>query len=391
MALLKIENRKLQLYSKRLWGLRNHPTARALLTLFSITLIAAVVVELFEAQQNDQFATFWDSVWWVLVTISTVGYGDKVPLTPAGKILGVVIMFLGIALLSIITATISSIFVARKIKEGKGLHDIKTKDHILICGWNANVNQILSTFESSGDIHQEIVLINQLTEEGIADVISRFPSLRIQYVRGDFTKDSIQTRANAKSARAALIMPDESGVGEKSGDEKTILATLSLKALNPKIKVFAHILDRENMPHLNKARADEIIVSDSYTGFLMANYVTAPGVPQLIAQLCQVDTANKLTRRMIPNDLIGKKYQELISFYNEKFSGILLGIGQMTEPFDLGDLMRGDTSSLDEFIMRKFEEAGRGINSSEQTKIQINPQMDTILSKNDFYLAIERS
>ena len=378
-------------YLKRLKALSMHPAARAVFMLLVITIMATIVVELFEANQNNQFTSYWDSVWWVFVTITTVGYGDKVPVTPAGKILGVIIMFVGIALLSIITATISSIFVTRKIKEGKGLQDIKTKDHILICGWNSDAEQILDTLELSDIQHQEIIMINQLSEEAIDDIISHHSSIAIKFVRGDFTKESILNRANAKFAGAALVLPDESVSGEKMGDEKTILATLSLKAINPKIKVYVHILDRENIPHLTKARADEIIVSDAYTGFLMANYVTYPGIPQLVLQLCSPKSANKLKRRILPNELIGKSFKDLKSYYYQKYSGVLLGIGQMTQPFDLSDLMKDDTSSLDDFIKRKFQEAGRGIGSNEQVKIQINPADETNLSKNDFYLSIERT
>ena len=107
---------------KKLSGLIEKPVVRAILLIILVTVIASILIELFESSQNSAFSTFWDSVWWVIVTITTVGYGDKIPITPLGKLIGVVIMFVGIALLSVVTATISSILVTRKIKEGKGLH-----------------------------------------------------------------------------------------------------------------------------------------------------------------------------------------------------------------------------------------------------------------------------
>ncbi len=366
-----------------------HTTTRAIISIFIITIAAAAVVTYFEASQGEEFKTFWDSVWWVMVTISTVGYGDKVPVTPEGRITAVVVMLFGIALLSIITATVSSIFVTRKIREGKGLQEIKIKDHILICGWDEQAIQILKRFEQEPSFKKQVVLINQLPEEDVTDIISRYDSLQARFVRGDFTHEIILSRANAKHASSAVILPDSSAGSAKTGDERTLMAVLSLKTLNPKIKVYAHILDKENLNHLRKAQADEIIVRDAHTGFLLASHVMFPGVPQLFEQLFSDNSAYQIKRKAIPSDLFGKTYADLENKFQQESSGILLGVGQITEPFQIMDLMSDDYSYLDEFIMKKFQEAGRGTKSEEQVKILIKPEKSTQLNKNDFYLSIE--
>jgi len=366
-----------------------HTTTRAIISIFIITIAAASIVTYYESAHGEEFKTFWDSVWWVLVTISTVGYGDKVPITPEGRITAVVIMLFGIALLSIITATVSSVFVTRKIREGKGLQEIKVKDHILICGWDEQAVQIMRRFEQETSFKKHVVLINQLPEEDVTDIISRYSSLKTKFVRGDFTHENILGRANAKYACSAVILPDSSAGSAKTGDERTLMAVLSLKTLNPKIKVYAHILDKENTAHLRKAQADEIIVRDAHTGYLIASHVMTPGVPQFFEQLFSDNSAYHIKRSPIPTDLIGKTYNDLENKYKQEISGILLGVGQMTEPFRIMDLMSDDYSYLDEFIMKKFKEAGRGTDSEEQVKILINPDKNTQLNKNDFYLSIE--
>lgn len=369
--------------------IRNRPAARAFLMIIGIVVIAAALVGLVESGSNPGLSSFWDSFWWVIVTISTVGYGDRVPITPFGRLIAIFIMFFGVAILSVVTATISSIFVTRKIQEGKGLQEIKLKDHILLCGWNLQAEQILSSLERAGTISAPIVLINQLAEEDAADISVRFPAFKIKFVRGDFTRENVLARANAKSAQAAIILPDNSTPAAKLGDERTILVTLSLKTLNPKIKVYAHIVDRENISHLRKARADEVIVSDAYTGYLLANFIASPGVPQFFEQLFSSTSPQRLVRRSIPPELIGKTFGDLQKKYSETQSGILVGLGQMTEPLNLTELLSDDYSYLDEYIMRKFKEAGRGVGSDEQVKVLINPPPDSVLSKNDFYLTIE--
>ena len=377
--------------SNKLKHILEKPATRAALFILLITIVAAVFIIYFESSKNSQFNSFGDAVWWVLVTISTVGYGDKVPITPVGKTVAVLIMFVGVALLSVVTATISSILVTRKIKEGKGLQEIKLKDHILLCGWNTQAEQILSTIEQSDSKKTDLVMINQLSEEEAADVVARYSGLKIRFVHGDFTKESILNRANAKSAFAAVILPDISMGNMRPGDERTILATLSLKTQNAKVKVFAHIADRDNMSHLRKARADEVIISDNHSGYLLASHVVAPGIPQFVEHLLSESSEFSLRRKELEPEWHGKIYSEFRDAFNSTGKGILLGLGKMSEPFQIEDLMSDDYSYLDEFIMRKFQEAGRGPGNEEKVKILINPAADTELEKNDFYISLESS
>jgi voltage-gated potassium channel len=376
-------------FSANILELWRKPAIRAIIVITVITIIASVLVGTAELKRNMQFQSFWDTVWWVLVTISTVGYGDKVPITPLGRIIGVLLMFFGVAVLSVVTATISSKFVTRMIKEGKGLQNVKFSDHILLCGWNDQSDQILQTIDGDKQRAFNVVLINNLPEEDVAEILSHYTANSVKFVRGDFAKESILNRANAKDAEAAIIVPDSSNPGGIKGDERTILATLSLKTINPKIKVYAHILDKENLSHLKKAQVDDVLVCDAYSGFLLANFVTSPGIPQFIEQLFSPVTDIQIRRHIIPEHLIGKLYQELYDYYQEGQKGILIGLGQVSESFDLSELLSGDYSYLDAFIMRKFQEAGRGIQGDEQIKIMINPPMDFRLTKSNFYFALE--
>jgi voltage-gated potassium channel len=63
-----------------------------------------------EHPTNPEFATFGDAIWWATVTLTTVGYGDIVPITTAGRFDGAAIMFMGVALLGLLAGSLASFF-----------------------------------------------------------------------------------------------------------------------------------------------------------------------------------------------------------------------------------------------------------------------------------------
>jgi voltage-gated potassium channel len=101
--------------------INNRAGSALYITIFSIVILAefaAVFVLKAEAKNpNANITTGGDAVWWVFVTITTVGYGDKFPTTGTGRTLGVIVMFCGIALIGVLTSFLASFFVATPKKE----------------------------------------------------------------------------------------------------------------------------------------------------------------------------------------------------------------------------------------------------------------------------------
>ena len=375
---------------KSLAEITHHTLTRIVFAITFFALVGASLEFLFEGGVNEQFKAMGDAIWWVLVTMTTVGYGDKVPMTTGGRVIGIIIMFFGLALLSSFTATISSYCITQKIKEGRGLEEIKLKNHLIICGWNFSAEQILSWLEKEKKKVGSVVLINQLNEENIAEIIQRFSSLKIKFVRGDSSKEAVLNRANIRMAHTVVILPDSSaGLGTNS-DERTILSTLTIKSLNSKIKVFAYIIDRENLSHIRKAKADEVLISDAYAGYLMASHIISPGVPQTVHQLCSEDSIYKFARQEIPTSLHGKTFGELAEKIRLEQNGIPLGLGREHEGMDISSILSDDYSYLDQFIRRKFEEAGRGLSEENRINIRINPDSETIIDSKDFLILISK-
>ena len=79
-----------------------------------LLVVGAAALGIFEKNLG-----FFDALWWSVVTVTTVGYGDISPVTVGGRIVGVLLMFLGIGFIGILTATLASLFVENRLMENR--------------------------------------------------------------------------------------------------------------------------------------------------------------------------------------------------------------------------------------------------------------------------------
>ena len=93
-------------------ALRPRNAAYLIATIWLIAVVAFGVIE--RIADPETFDSIWLAMWWAVQTVTTVGYGDVVPGQASGKALGAVLMLIGLSFLSIVTATITSAFVARR-------------------------------------------------------------------------------------------------------------------------------------------------------------------------------------------------------------------------------------------------------------------------------------
>jgi voltage-gated potassium channel len=323
--------------------------------------------------------------WWAIVTMTTVGYGDFSPETPEGRVFAVLIMFAGITLVSLLTASISSIFVAQKIREGKGLEKLDLTDHIVMCGWNMNADKLInSLYELKLNKNNfDLVLVNELSEEEINQVKSRFSKIKIHFVAGDFTQEETLLRASVISSSSVIVIPNNLNNDNESHDEKTIFATLTIKSIDASIRVVAYLLDRENLTHIKRAEADEVVVSDDFSLNILASHIVDPGVPQVSNHLINTSSDSRLKRKPIPGNYIGKKYSELFDYFRADNGSLLIGLYYEDENLGIGSILSSDTSSLDKFIEQKLKEGGISLQEQSKVHINVNPSLDYIIKEGE--------
>jgi voltage-gated potassium channel len=110
--------------------LRHHSLFRVLIAAAATLILGAWLVLLFdENAKGSNIHSYPDALWWAIVTVTTVGYGDRYPVSEGGRAVAVILMLLGIGLIGVLTATVASVFVkehtdANKEEYRKGHEDI---------------------------------------------------------------------------------------------------------------------------------------------------------------------------------------------------------------------------------------------------------------------------
>jgi len=382
-------------YLKYLGGLVRHRSVLIAVITLSVIFLSSVGVNYFEQKADDSnIRSAWDGLWWAVVTIATVGYGDRFPVSLGGRFVAVVLIFFGVGMMSLFTATIASIFVEKKIKEGRGLETVKVKDHVVICGWNQHTEEVLAgltTYGSMGD--SPIVLINQLSVDELESLRLKYHNFNLKFLRGDYVREDVLQRANIVRARFAVIMADASGGhSQERTDERTTLAALTIKYLSPHIKTVAELLDGENRQHLKRANVDEIIVRGEHTGSLLATAVKSPGLPRLISGMLSLGDTNKFWRVEVPRQYVGGTFRDLFLHYREKQHAILIGFLKERRAIKLEDVLSDNTSVIDTFIREKIRETGKDFYfEKDEARVIVNPPDDYTIGPDDYAVVLSKT
>ncbi|TBX77995.1 potassium channel protein [Bacillus mycoides] len=206
--------------------------------------------------------SLFQAFWMTMITVLTVGYGDVVPVTQAGKFFALLIIPVGVGIV-----TYAMGVVAAMIIEGNLFHAVRRKKmdkqiaqlqkHIIVCG--------------CGRVGLQVV--HELQEKKIPFVVvdkdeSIFEQEKLLYVHGDATED--QVLHNAGISKAAGL------VAIVANDAENVFITLTARGLNGAIKIVARAEKSETEEKLRRAGANKVINPSSMAGIHIAKGIANP-------------------------------------------------------------------------------------------------------------------
>jgi voltage-gated potassium channel len=314
--------------------LRSNPGFKVVAVFILLLFISSLLVFAIENTRNEGFDSLFDSLWWTIVTISTVGYGDRFPTSLAGRIMAISTIFLGVAMMGMVTGRIASFLMERQMNEEKGLLNYeKMRDHFILCGWklemNLYIHEILKLDPSLTPL--QIIIVAKPNQEDINAVRSE-PALKgIKYVNGEYIEEKNLIRAGIKKARRVLVVADCYTKGTlQQIDAKTITAVMTIKNLNKKAFVCAEILDAKFEKYLKMAHCDEVYLAREFSRAMLVSASSATGLSHVIRCLLTPEDGVEIITQDFPADFSGRTYRELRDYFNKKNRTQLIGLLENT-------------------------------------------------------------
>ncbi len=286
---------------------------KILLVMGGLLLLGTIGMAYFEPERS------WaDSFWWSIVTLTTVGYGDIAPTTLPGRIIGGIIMILGIGILGMFTATIASIFVENKLKADRGMSSFDFENHIILCGWNYRAQEILNELRS--DMRSEsspIILIANIESKPMDDE-------NLYFIRGDINEENLN-RANLANAKTVIILGNDA-FDASARDAHVVLAALTVESLNPDVYTIVELVNEQNVPHCERANADEIIVGSKFSSRLISRAALDHGISKVLSELLTPHVGSDLSRIPVPQQHFGKSFLDVFMEMKRNQNSTVLGI-----------------------------------------------------------------
>jgi voltage-gated potassium channel len=242
-----------------------HMWMRLLLGAVLIIIVGVVGVRFFEGY------SFLNALWYIVESLTTVGYGDYVPVTAGGKIFMMVMLLVGIGYVLYVISNGIAMIVEGRVSDVLGIRNMERRiamleNHILVCGAGRVGSEVIHHLKQDQApfvvIESDPGIINELKGQGLL------------IVEGDATNDEILIKAGIHKARGIIAaLPS---------DADNVFISLTAKELNPGIIVVARANRRDSESKLLRAGANRVVAPEALGGRRMAASILRPATIQFV-------------------------------------------------------------------------------------------------------------
>lgn len=253
--------------------------------------------------------TFLDSFYMTIISITTVGYSEVVPLSETGKVFTIILLIVSWIIFAFAVTRITQFVVNGEInkyfKTRRLMKQIDHLDnHVIICGYGRNGHEAARILKAHGIPFLVIEKRHELMEK------SRYEEGGLLHLEGDSTDDHVLLSAGITRARALIITLPV--------DADNLFIVLSARGLNPQLQIISRASDNNSIAKLKKAGANNVIMPDRIGGTHMATLISKPDVVEFINFLSgeegQAVNIETVAYEQLPEELRGKPLDQIMNW-----------------------------------------------------------------------------
>jgi len=288
-----------------------HPTVSAekklarrlalVLALFGIVIMVFWLERANLRDAADGHLSFGDIVYFTMVTVTTVGYGDIVPVGERARLIDALLVTPVRIFVWFIFLGTAYEFVFQRIFEDLRMNALRQslQDHVIVCGFGYAGRVAAREVAAQGYERERIVAV-ELRPERLEDAAA----LGYIGLRGDATSEAAMREAGAARARAILVA--------LSRDDATVLAVLTARSVSESARIIALVRDEENIKLVRKAGADQVVSPARIGGFLLADAVHSRHTTSFVSDILTARGGElHIAERPALAEEVGKRMEEV--------------------------------------------------------------------------------
>lgn len=293
-------------------------------------MLSILLIQYFEhlwAIENNVISIFdgfniLDSIMWLFMFGATGYNGDYFPNSFVAKFIVSIVPIIGVGGFFTLVGFMTSDQIQKYILEGKGMYKVNFSNHILICGWNQNISELINSLQHQNlQKKKEIVILTDVLDYNPVEKFG-YDSHYVKFIYGKATDRESLDKANLAEADIAIFLADES----PDPDARTILDAMvvekyckeledsGIRKEKRNIYTIAEIKDQKNKQIAFDANIDDIISLGNIETKLFIQAIQTPGINKFIDEIFTYNDFNDIYTIDIQKGcmLVGKTYDEIL-------------------------------------------------------------------------------
>jgi voltage-gated potassium channel len=310
-----------------------------------------------------------DVIYFTIVSLTTLGYGDISPVTTEARLLNALLLTpIRVFLWVLFLGTAYEMTLLRlKFREDRYMRELedRLKDHVIICGYGVKGRAIVAELLAHGHKAEDIVVIDP-TEEAVTlaakDGLVAF--------RGDAAREALLKAAAVERASYVLVAPDR--------DDACVLICLTVRSLAPDVDLIASVREEENIKLVYGAGASLVIAPSVSGGRLMASAVRQRAVPYFMEDVLAFGEGIAMAERVVTVEEGGMKATDLPGLAD----ALILGVMRGTERCPFYELAHFPLEPGDVVVYLSGDPGGRVPNGKKKEPHAVSPDEPDIRKSN---------
>ena len=288
---------------------------------FLLFLFLLDIILYFAERNNPDSAihSLGDAIWYMLVTLTSVGYGDIVPVTTVGKTIGYILVILSLIVLGVLISSIASNIFTMIEEKKLGYKGTDFNNHIVCIGWNDFSRMVIEEVMAA---NRKVAIITDRKED-VDFIYAQYGNENVFVLYADLHNIEVLTKANANNASDVFLSFHE--------DTETLIYVINFQKQYPDPNMVVAIHNHKLKDTFLKTGVRHVVARNEIASKLVASYVFEPDVADLNIDLLSSasndeDFDNQQYLVTEKNPYLNKNYDDAFVALKMKYNIVLLGI-----------------------------------------------------------------